>query len=446
MKRLFCALALGLLGAPTSAQTIGNHRAIYDRNGILQPWTSWRDAIQREMRWYARCPVEHGYPRFVTLTFMDGNYQPVQRRPDMIPAMQNGMGILSYLKYYRWTGKKETQALRYARSMGDYLIQEASTPATGKYPLFPRSTGKAGVFPQPSDCGCQSDHPYEIEPDKGGLAGYALLELGQETGDRRYSDYALHCAQVLAENMREGTATQSPWPFRADFRTGEARGEISANMSFILQLFDRLSAQGHSEFAEPRRKLWTWIKEVQIPDAKKTGHLWTQFFEDYDLVANRNAWSPLNMARYLLEAREAVDPEWQQDARTLIEFVTKNFTGIWNGVPVCGEQDDDKDPWGGALSNYGAVLALYSAATGDAMYKGLAYQALTYCMYAIDDDGCPGQSAIRKTRGGWQEDAHTDVIHNFIDAFNAFPEWGRDVSPARAGSRKNTNAVSSAHR
>ncbi len=28
-----------------------------------------------------------------------------------------------------------------------------------------------------------------------------------------------------------------------------------------------------------------------------------------------------------------------------------------DGVPVCGEQDYDKNPWGGILSNYGAVLA-----------------------------------------------------------------------------------------
>ena len=26
-------------------------------------------------------------------------------------------------------------------------------------------------------------------------------------------------------------------------------------------------------------------------------------------------------------------------------------------------------------------------------------------------------------RGGWQEDCHTDVIHNFMDALQAVPEW-----------------------
>jgi hypothetical protein len=55
----------------------------------------------------------------------------------------------------------------------------------------------------------------------------------------------------------------------------------------------------------------------------------------------------------------------------------------------------------------------------------LAYEALNYCLYAIDNDGCPGQSAVSPRRGGWQEDAHTDVIHNFMDAIAAFPEWGK---------------------
>ena len=30
-----------------------------------------------------------------------------------------------------------------------------------------------------------------------------------------------------------------------------------------------------------------------------------------------------------------------------------------------------------------------------------------------------------KAIGGWQEDAHTDVVHNFVDAMDAYPAWGR---------------------
>jgi hypothetical protein len=420
----FCLiLVISLLCAAAENPVIGNHRATYDSKGMLLPWTPWKDALAREMNWYLQCPVEHGYPRFVYVTFMRGDYQPIASRSDIIPAMQNGMGIISYLKYYGWSGRKNPKILEFARSMGDYLIKESLTPDTGKYPRFTRSTGKRGQFPQPPDAGTQADKPYEIEPDKGGIAGYALVLLNEETKEQRYLDQALQNARVLAANMVAGDQEHSPWPFRADYRTGEARGPVSANMSFNLRLFDKLIEHGHQEFNEPRAKLWNWIKKTQLPNLGKSGSLWVQFFEDHQELDNRNAWSPLNLARYLIEKKEALDPDWKQDARALTEFAIHNFTSIRFGVPVCGEQTYDKEPWGGVLSTYGAVLAMYSAATGDPEYKALANQALNFVLYAVNEDGCPRESALRPGRGGWQEDAHTDKIHNFVDAITAFPEW-----------------------
>ncbi len=409
----------------TQAQKIGNHDAVYDTTGILKPWTSWRDALDREMKWYAKCPVENGYLRFVYMTFMDGDHNLIERRPDSIPSTQNAVGIISYLKYYKFAGSRDKHFLDVAKSMGDYLLKEAITPNSGKYPSFTRSTGWAMKFPQPEDCGSQADHPYEIQPDKGGLAGYALTVLFEATKDQRYLDQAVQNGRDLVINMREGTSSRSPWPFRADWRTGEGRGDISANMGSILRLFDKLVEHGYPEFGEPRKKLWDWIKTVQIPNIKKDAKLWEQFFEDYDLLGNRNAWSPLNLARYILERKESLDPAWKEDAHDLIDFVVNRFTGFRSGVPICGEQDDDKNPWGGILSTYGAVLAMYTAETGSKEYRALAYQALNYCMYAIDNDGCPGHSSLTPRRGGWQEDSHTDVVHNFIDAMNAIPEWSK---------------------
>ena len=419
------ALLLLLATASAPAQTIGNHPAVYDAHGLLQPWTPWRDAIDREVAWYLKCPVEQGYPRFVYMTFMDGNYQAIARKPSFIPATQNGMGIISYLKYYAYTGKKDPRLLQMARSMGDYLVKEALTPDTGKYPRFSRSTGWRDKFPQPPDCGSQDDKPYEIQPDKGGIAGYALVLLFEETKDERYLEQALQNARVLVTNMREGTATNSPWPFRVDYRTGDARGEVCGNMSFILRLFDKLIEHGHPEFQPPREKLWTWIKDFQIPNLAKDGMLWVQFFEDHHELDNRIAWSPLNLARYLIEKQDALDLNWEQHARAMIEFVNRRFITVRNGVAVCGEQTHDMDPWGGILSTYGAVLAMYSKATGSMEYQAVARQALTYGLYAVNDDGCPGDRADRRGRGGWQEDAHTDKLHNFVDAMTAFPEWAK---------------------
>jgi hypothetical protein len=264
-----------------------------------------------------------------------------------------------------------------------------------------------------------------VQPDKGAIAGYALVLLTEATGDNRYLDQALQNARVLAANMRDGDAEHSPWPFRVDYRTGEGRGPVAANQSYALRLFDKLIAHGRTEFLGPRERLWRWIKDYQIPNAAKDASLWVQFFEDYDRVDNRNSWSAMSLARYLVEQKEKLDPEWRTDAKTLIEFTNRNFTSIVEGIAVCGEQTYDKKPWGGALSTYGATLAMYSAATGSSQYKGLAWQALNFAIYATNEDGCPNQHAMEAGRGGWQEDAHTDKIHNFMDAIAAFPEWAR---------------------
>jgi hypothetical protein len=411
-------------GAAAPPFTIAGHRARFAADGSLAPWASWTETLEREMEWYQRCPSDGPYPRFITLTFMDGAYHPSSARKDFIPAMQDGMGILSYLKYYRFTGRTHPEYLRTARAMGDFLINEALTPGEGRYPEFPRSTGVRGVLPLPPDCGSQDDHPFEIQPDKGGIVGYALMELAAETHHQAYAAAARRIAQVLAANMRAGDAEHSPWPFRADFRTGEPRGPVSGNMTYILRLFDRLLAGGETEFAAPRARLWAWIRDRQLPDAAGSGRLWAQFFEDHHNPGNRTAWAPLALCAYLLEERERLSPDWRAQARSLIEFVNRNFVRVHFGVPACGEQDEDLEPWGGINTTWGAVLARYSAATGSSVYRRMGQQALTLSLYAVDEDGSPRDSPLSKERGGWQEDAHTDTVHNIVDTLEVCPDWG----------------------
>jgi len=416
-----------LLGGQESRPVlIGNHPAVFSSEGILKPWTTWDDALHREMAWYRNCPKDGKFARCVSVTFMDGKYERVARRKDSIPAMQCATGILSYLGYDQYINGSEPWVIDRAREFADYIIEDASTPDGIQWPLFPRSTGKPGAFPQTPDCGSQSDHAYEVEPDKGGLFGYALVKLWEKTKEPAYLDRAVKIAQTLADHMGEGSKAQSPWPFRVDYRTGDARGLVSADMGYPLALFDALGTAGHPEFKPTEEKLWAWIKRYQLPSAKGDGKLWVAFFEDYDMESNRNSWSATNLARILMDRKEAIDHDWLGDSRVLIDYATAHFVSIHNGVPVCGEQDDDMDPWGGALTNYGSCLAMYAKASGNPAYKSLARQALNFAMYAIDDDGCPGQCALYKSRGGWQEDAHTDVIHNFMDALTAFPEWATE--------------------
>jgi hypothetical protein len=195
-------------------------------------------------------------------------------------------------------------------------------------------------------------------------------------------------------------------------------------MTYILRLYDALLARGYAEFAAPRRALWKWIRQCQIPSAAGAGALFAQFFEDHDAPGNRTAWAPLNLARYLLEKRAALEPHWRADAGTLIHFVRKTFTHLEFGVRVCHEQDEDHGSWGGVNSTYGAVLALYAETVGSAALASEAHQALNFTLYSVDDAGRPRDLFTRAQPGGWQEDAHTDVIHNYVDALRAFPQWG----------------------
>ena len=375
------------------------------------------------MAFYQSCPSDGGYPRFAYVTFLDAEWRPHADRTDTIPATQSGMGIISYLKYAAWYPESTGPCLAVARGLGNYLVREANTPDAGRYPLFTRSTGHRDRFPLPSDCGSQGDRPFEIEPDKGGIAGYALSLLFDATGERAYLDQALQNARVLKANQTEGNARQSPWPFRADCRTGEGRGPVSGNMSYILRLYDAMLEKGHDEFAAPRASLWDWIARYQIPSADVDGALFAQFFEDHETPTNRTAWAPLNLARYLLEMREPGDSAWRNHCDVLLDFVRRTFTHREFGVVVCHEQDEDKQAWGGVISTYGAVLGAYAKAVGAADLASEARQALNFTLYCVDEQGRPRDLFSNPAPGGWQEDAHADVIHNIVDAIEAFPQW-----------------------
>jgi hypothetical protein len=403
---------------------IAGHAAHFDAQGRLDPWISWSEALDLTMKFYRTCPSDRGYPRFAYVTFLDAQWVPSPDRTDTIPSTQSGMGIISYLKYAALRTATAADCLSRARSMGDYLVNEALTPDTGRYPAFTRSTGTREQFPLPPDAGAQADRPFEIEPDKGGIAGYALVRLFEATGEPSYLAQGLHNARVLKDNQSPGDALHSPWPFRADFRDGAGRGPVAGNMVYILRLYDALIARGFDEFAAARAALWTWIERHQLPSAAADGALFAQFFEDHDTPTNRTAWAPLNLARYLLEEKERLDPDWRPHCDALIDFVRRTFTHREFGVTVCHEQDEDRQAWGGVVSTYGAVLALYAKAVGSSSLASEARQALNFTLYSIDSVGRPRDLFLNPQPGGWQEDAHTDVIHNFVDSLRAFPEWG----------------------
>lgn len=409
--------------APDRTALMGLHRGEIQGRGRIVAWTTWRDALAREMRWYDEvCPDHGGYPLMASATHYGADCG-ASGDADVIVATQDGTGILTYLKYAAYTGGTDPRWLATARAFGDYIVREARTPDEGVYPLVPRSTGKALAVPQPADCGRDEDLPYEIEPDKAGLAGFALVQLWRATGEASYLDAAVRTAKALAANQREGTAERSPFPFRVDYRDGTYREEVSSNMTFILRLYDELLKEGHSDLKPAREALWKWIRDVQIPDVDVNGALWMNFYENHSYPDNRNAWAPLHLARYLMAKQDALDPRWRELTEKLLGFVDGRFVVSYAGYPVCIEQDWDPKPFGGVMAAYGAAMADYAHVTGSLVHRARARQAFDLMVQIIGEDGLPNDLVLQNDRGGWHEDAHTDKVHNFLDAMAAFPEW-----------------------
>jgi len=407
--------------------TIGFHTAIFDDNGNLLPWLSWEDAVELEMNWYLNCPIEdYGYPVFVYNTFMNGYYE--WDGFVIIPGMQDGMGIISYVKYFEYTGRTNHQVLEWAKLMASYILNQTLTPNEGPYANFPRSSGLNMAFPL--DVSAQADvlfGPDTIEPDKGGIVGYALLLLYNATQDSAYLDAAVSIAKILTANMIKGDENNAPFPFRVNSKTGAGFQSKNGNMVYILRLFNTLADMGIPTMDQYGDQLWNWILNYQIPSpVNATESLWVGFFEDQiDLdEVDRNSWCPLETARYLIERKDRLDPDWMQHAEQLIVFALDLFSASRTGnVTVMGEQDFDHKPWGGANSKLGGVASMYACAGGPSYYKQMGINNLNWMTYFIDNDGCPTDKSdgvsTQDNRGGWQEDAHTDVIHNFVDAMNA---------------------------
>lgn len=174
-------------------------------------------------------------------------------------------------------------------------------------------------------------------------------------------------------------------------------------------------------------KLWSWIVNYLIPSPVPAQQsLWVGFFEDmvdFEQI-DRNSWSMLETARYLIERKDTLDPNWRADSLKLINMAIELFGRSRPGnVTVMGEQDYDHNAWGGANSRLGAVAALFACAGGPAYFKRMAINNLNWMTYFIRQDGCPAPFSDIGSRstdcGGWQQDANTDVMHNIIDGLKA---------------------------
>jgi hypothetical protein len=129
-----------------------------------------------------------------------------------------------------------------------------------------------------------------------GEDGYGYMRFYEMTGNTKYLEAAIRCANALVKNFKPGDATHSPWPVRCHARDGSldgpGMGPYSANVVEPIMLFDellRLNQGNRSEYESVRRRAWEWLHQYPMKN-----NVWVGYFEDVKpSMENMNQVIPL---------------------------------------------------------------------------------------------------------------------------------------------------------
>jgi hypothetical protein len=139
------------------------------------------------------------------------------------PGSLYGQFVDSLVGWYPYSGDEE--AVRVVRSMLDHQLAHGTTPADWDWASVPFATNCKN---EPDYGGCLQDVPRDfyggIETDKLGELGIGYVLFYEMTGERKYLDAGIRCAEALAKHVKPGDEDHTPWPFRVDARTGRILG------------------------------------------------------------------------------------------------------------------------------------------------------------------------------------------------------------------------------
>jgi len=387
---------------------------------VLTQWTILWDQYNRQRLHYFHCCFD----------FDRTTYELI---PD--PKWANSTGYLRAMlegfieRLYPYTGDART--ITFLEDFVDYELEYGRTPQDYVWSRVPYASADPGARRYTG----WSEHGKDyIEPHVVGEDGYAYLRLYEMTGNTKYLEAAILCANALVKNYKPGDETRSPWPVRCYARDGRTEGRpmgpYSANVIEPIMLFDELIRLGQGDVAgytRIRQGAWQWFQTYPL-----TNNVWVGYFEDVvPSMENMNQVIPLEFARYVLLHPEK-DPQWKEHARKLIEWV-KN-TPKWpkyivHGALVTTEQGNGinfccnlpNQCCDSHTSRLAAVEALYFAKTGDESYKEAAFRSYNWVTYF---QGLPGKAHSPFGENQWWfTDQFADGPRRLMDAFWAVPEW-----------------------
>ena len=354
------------------------------------------------------------------------------------PAMVFGSFVDSLVGWYPYSGDEE--AAPAVRGMLDHILAHGTTPTDWNWASVPFATN----CDDQADYGhCLQDMPREfyggIETDKVGELGIGYVLFYEMSGDRKYLEAAIRCADALAKHVRPGDADHTPWPFRLDAKTGEvlAGEEYGGIVASSLRLFDeliRLHEGDSTGYQKARETAWTWLRTYPLGSDTPARDKWSGYFEDVMKDTNNvNQAAPTYTAYYLLTRPDphAVDPEWVNHVGHLIDWVQHTlgrgpFLSAWavdeQGAPPTYQGCCSRSGLSSDTSRWAAINAMYYEKTHDSQAREDAFRSLNYSTYFADSDGrisCCGEGFGEY----WFSDGYSDYLRHFNWVMGAIPEF-----------------------
>lgn len=360
------------------------------------------------------------------------------------PAMVYGSMVDSLIAWFPYSG--DEQSVGVVRRMLEYQIAHGTTPEEWEWARVPFATS-CGNEVDYGHCIQNMAHEFYggIETDKIGELGIGYVLFYEMTGEQKYLEAGINCADALARHVRPGDADHTPWAFRIDAHSGKVldNEEYGGIIASPIRLFDeliRIRKGNIGKYKNARDLAWRWVLDYPLNKKSEAWDKWSGYFEDVPKnTDNLNQAAPTYTAYYILSQADpsAVDPHWVSDVGHLIDWVRTYlglgpFFGAWaineqrepnivhgnvNGCCSRAGQGSDTGRWG-------AINAMYYERTGDLQAKSDAFRSLNYATYYAASDGrisCCGTDF--GDQGYWFSDGYSDYLRHFNWAMAAVPEW-----------------------
>jgi len=464
MRQLFLFLVLwGLflnIHAQNRRDSILSRKVVYDSNGKILGWyhpevpgATYDKVINLASNFIkSKCPVEptSGLPLYMVSAWYSSPREVGRDKFErglcgsddgFTPACTFENFVQSFvLGYFPYSG--DSFYIGILRKCLDHLIGHGTTPSGWVWlgcpyaSANPRSPEYFGATHW--GVGGRNDGPYVIEPDKVGDMGKEYLNFYKVTGESRFLDAAIKCADALSRNVRTthrksgddlfSGILQSPWPFRVSAENGQVLEEYSSNVVGALKLFDELlrlkktlnlSEAKVSEYQKTRDTVWAWLYSTEGP--MKT-YIWKGYFEDMPNDPhnkNLNQITPLEFARYLIK-NPGLDPNLNTNVPAIINWVTSVFKTT--DKEAIAEQFWCYWGMGSHTARYASICALWYEKTKIEWFKEEAFRSFNWATYVCNDEGHVMTGPDFPPQY-WFSDGYGDYIRHFIEGIAAIPEW-----------------------